>query len=264
MFLIAGYGYVGKAVFESIVQSGQQQPIVIDPAIPELRTWDEVETQYLEGVIICVATPQGVDGSCDYSNVLEVLSHVPENLPVLLKSTISLEGWHQIKEHYPNHKIAFSPEFLTANNAIDDFKNQSFIILSGDMIPFWRQFYTRIIQIFQPRPAPLGTFHICSPEEAILAKYASNAFLAVKVGFFNHIYDLANLAGADYDKIREMLGERSQIGLNHTEVTPERGWGGHCFPKDTSALMQTAADYKYDMTILRAAIEYNNNIRTGD
>lgn len=264
MFLIAGFGYVGKAVFDSIVQSGQQEPIVIDPAIAEARTWDTVQTEYLEGVIICVATPEGVDGSCDYSNVLEVLSHVPENLPVMIKSTISLEAWHQIREHYPNHKIAFSPEFLTAKNAIDDYRNQQFVILSGDMGEFWYRFYSATLPLFRHTPMPMGTIHWCTPEEAILTKYASNAFLAVKVGFFNHIFDLANLVGADYDKIRTLLGERPQIGLNHTEVTEERGWGGHCFPKDTSALMQTAEDYKYDITILRAAIEYNNKIRKGD
>jgi UDPglucose 6-dehydrogenase len=250
MFLIAGYGYVGKAVQSSILKAGWSE-IVIDPAIFP-TTWEEAEN--IDGVIICVATPQGFDGSCDYSNVLEVLSHVGKNTPVLIKSTISLEAWYQIREHYPDHQIAFSPEFLTAKNAIKDYADQGFVILSGDNIHFWQQFF---------RGTVTDNILICKPEEAILTKYASNAFLAVKVGFFNHIYDLANLIGVDYEKIRENLGQRKQIGLNHTEITPERGWGGHCFPKDTSALMSTATDYKYDMKILRAAIEYNNEIREG-
>ena len=138
MFVIAGYGYVGKAVRSSIVTAGKSIPLVIDPAVPDANTWDQVDFTRVEGVIICVATPEGVDGSCDYSNVLEVLSHVPENIHVLIKSTISLEAWHQINEHYPNHKIAFSPEFLTAKNAIEDYANQDFVILSGRGIYFWR------------------------------------------------------------------------------------------------------------------------------
>ena len=251
MFVIAGYGYVGKAVQSSILKAGMRE-FVIDPAIFS-TTWEEAEN--VRGVIVCVATPEGVDGSCDYSNVLEVLSHVDKNTPVLIKSTISLEAWHQIREHYPDHKIAFSPEFLTAKNAINDYATQEFVILSGDEIFFWIDFFRRTVT---------NNILTCTPEEAILTKYASNAFLAVKVGFFNHIYDLANLVGADYEKIRRNLIERPQIGENHTEVTEERGWGGHCFPKDTSALLSTAEDYKYDMTILRAAIEYNNKIRKDD
>jgi len=251
MFLIAGYGYVGKAVQNSILKAGLGE-FVIDPAIFS-TTWEEAEN--IDGVIICVATPQGADGSCDYSNVLEVLSHVGKNTPVLIKSTISLEAWHQIREHYPDHQIAFSPEFLTARNAIEDYANQWFVVLSGDNIDFWTKFFQETVT---------NNVLTCSPEEAILTKYASNAFLAVKVGFFNHIYDLANLVGADYEKIRRNLAYRPQIGRNHTEITPERGWGGHCFPKDTSALLSTAEDYKYDMTILRAAIEYNNKIRKDD
>lgn len=255
MFLIAGMGYVGKAVQNSILTAGMATPLVIDPARLGMNTWDEVDFDKLDGVIICVATPEGLDGSCDYSNVLEVLSHVPSWMPVLIKSTISLEAWQQIKVHYPHHMVAFSPEFLTAKNAIEDYMNQDFVIISGNCLSHWKTFF---------RETVTDNALICTPEEAILTKYASNAFLAVKVGFFNHIYDLANLAGLRYDVIRRNLGHRPQIGLNHTEVTEERGWGGHCFPKDTAALMRTADDYKYNMEILRAAIEYNNKIRKGE
>lgn len=255
MFVIAGYGYVGKAVRDSIVSARMGIPLIIDPAVSDANTWDQVDFTRIDGVIICVATPEGVDGSCDYTNVLEVLSHVPETTNVLIKSTISLEAWHQIREHYPTHSIAFSPEFLTAKNAIEDYANQDFVILSGDELYHWKRFFEKTVT---------DNVIFCTPEEAILTKYASNAFLAVKVGFFNHIYDLANLVGADYNAIRNNLGHRPQIGLNHTEVTEERGWGGHCFPKDTAALMRTADDYKYNMEILRAAIDYNNKIRKGE
>ena len=255
MFLIAGMGYVGKAVQNSILTAGMATPLVIDPARLGMNTWDQVDFDKLDGVIICVATPEGLDGSCDYSNVLEVLSHVPSYMPVLIKSTISLEAWQQIKVHYPHHMVAFSPEFLTAKNAIEDYMNQDFVVLSGNCISHWKRFFTETVT---------DNVLICTPEEAILTKYASNAFLAVKVGFFNHIYDLANLAGLRYDVIRRNLGHRPQIGLNHTEVTEERGWGGHCFPKDTAALIRTAEDYKYNMEILQAAIDYNNKIRKGE
>lgn len=253
MFLIVGMGYVGKAVQNSILSAGMAPPLIIDIGRLGMNTWDEVNFDILDGVIICVSTPQAADGSCDYTNVLEVLSHIPSFIPVLIKSTISLEAWHQIKEHYPQHVIAFSPEFLTAKNAIEDYQNQDFVILSGGGISHWKRFFAESVT---------DNILICEPEEAILTKYASNAFLALKVSFFNHIYDLANLVGVDYNKIRENLGQRSQIGRNHTEVTEERGWGGHCFPKDTAALVKIADQYNYDISILKSAIEYNNKIRS--
>ena len=255
MFLIAGMGYVGKAVQNSILSAGMAPPLIIDIGRLGMNTWDEVNFDKLDVVIICVSTPQAADGSCDYTNVLEVLSHIPEDTSVLIKSTISLEAWHQIREHYPRHLIAFSPEFLTANNAIEDYKNQKFIVLSGDELYHWQLFFKQTVT---------GNIILCSPEEAILAKYASNAFLAVKVGFFNHIYDIAKHAGVNYDKVREILGNRPQIGLNHTAITDERGWGGHCFPKDVSALLHTANSYNYKMKILEAAVDYNNEIRKVD
>ena len=62
MFLVAGYGYVGKAVRSSIVTAGMRIPLVIDPAVPETNTWDQVDFTRIYGVIICVATPEGADG----------------------------------------------------------------------------------------------------------------------------------------------------------------------------------------------------------
>ena len=87
---IAGYGYVGKAMHE-LLKSNYDisivDPIINDTTIAETNP---------EAVIICVSTPQGLHGECDVSNVIQVIDDTPKHIPILIKSTISLEGWQEI------------------------------------------------------------------------------------------------------------------------------------------------------------------------
>jgi Predicted UDP-glucose 6-dehydrogenase len=105
------------------------------------------------------------------------------------------------------------------------------------------------------------SFTVASVEELILVKYFRNSFLATKVAFFNQIYDLCNTLDLDYNAVANGIGIDSRITLSHTDVTDQRGFGGHCFPKDTSALLHTAETFGYDLTILREAVEYNKKVR---
>jgi UDPglucose 6-dehydrogenase len=98
-------------------------------------------------------------------------------------------------------------------------------------------------------------------EELILVKYFRNSFLANKVAFFNQVYDLCKATGVDYDKVAEGVGKDRRIGSSHTEVTEERGFGGHCFPKDIQAIIYTAKQNGVDLTLLQEALEYNKKVR---
>ena len=102
---------------------------------------------------------------------------------------------------------------------------------------------------------------VSTPEELILTKYVRNTFLATKVAFFNEIYDLCEAANIDYTKVAELVIEDDRIGSSHTEVTKERGYGGHCFPKDVNAILKTAALFKNNLNILESAKNYNTSIR---
>ena len=99
-----------------------------------------------------------------------------------------------------------------------------------------------------------------NPEELILAKYFRNAYLATKVSFCNQVHDLCNAAGINADSVLDIVGADTRIGSSHTQVTNERGFGGHCFPKDTSAILKTAENINVDLSVIKEAVSYNEDI----
>jgi UDPglucose 6-dehydrogenase len=103
--------------------------------------------------------------------------------------------------------------------------------------------------------------NIANPKELIVTKYARNSFLALKVAYFNQLYDLCKKLGIDYEQVRRYTILDNRIGESHTTITDERGFGGHCFPKDVNALIKTAQRDNVDLSILKNAVEYNRNIR---
>jgi len=245
-----GYGFVGKAHYE--VLSKEHEINIIDPKFPEKEITDFVP----EAAIVCVATPEGNNGSCDMSNVFAVLETISEATPVLIKSTISLEGWRTIKEQFPKHSINFSPEFLRAENFLDDFKNMTSMYLSEERAQWWAKIFNPFWNNLQ--------FIVGRTEELILVKYFRNSFLATKVSFFNQVYDLCKAAGVDFTEVAAGIAQDSRIGSSHTDVTDTRGWGGMCFPKDTAAITKTAEQFGVKLSLIEEAIKYNTEIRNED
>ena len=250
MIVIAGYGYVGKAVHEAFKDIYDCE--IVDPAINE----NKLENFKPTHVICCVSTPQGEDGSCYMDNVYDVVSKTKPKVPILIKSTISIEGWDQLKKRFPKHSITFSPEFLRARTAVKDFLDQRQIYFSKNGHA-WTKFFKKRF--------PTAIYSVRkSAQELILAKYFRNSFLATKVIFFNQIYDLADTMGLSYDLIREAVADDERIGYSHTDITEERGFGGHCFPKDIMAITATAKKHESRLTLIEEAIKYNNKIRKKD
>lgn len=256
---IAGFGFVGKAVYAALHHNNEID--IVDPIYKNSQDYDSKP----EAVIICVSTPESHDGSCDMTNVFDVIADTDPITPILIKSTISLEGWEYIKHTFPFHKICFSPEFLRAETATADFATMKYAIIGGDdidYISYWVDFFNEQTSLWMPaEDAVEFSIYTCSIPEAITIKYAENSFLALKVSFFNQIYDYCKLIDADFETVRTMLCLDTRIGESHTNVTAERGWGGHCFPKDTAAILKTADMRGYDMSVLKSAVDYNKQLR---
>jgi UDPglucose 6-dehydrogenase len=255
MLLIAGYGFVGKAIHAQFV--AKMEIGIIDPIISD-RTVDHYDHEDIDGVIIAVSTPPKEDGSCDGSNVKAVISNTHKSVPIMIKSALSLEAWREIKTEFPEHRVGFSPEFLRGDHAVADFASEKFQVFGSDDQGVLGTFRT----IFQTGfPDTNMEFRFCSAEEAIIVKYAENSFLAMKVGFFNHLHEIAQKTGVDFETIRYCLTVDPRINPDHSFVpgpTGDFGWGGHCLPKDTSAFLKTAEYLDYDFTILKAVVEYND------
>jgi UDPglucose 6-dehydrogenase len=250
MIVIAGFGFVGRAHYE--VFKGRHALVIVDP-LHSTNKLDELEN--IDGIICCVATPEDKTGGCDITSVMDVLSKSSEDVPVLIKSTIDLQGWNEIKERFPNRNITFSPEFLKATSSVSDLATTTQFILAGENVLFWRDFYKKHNN--------RSKFLLLSVEEAILVKYFRNAFLATKVSFFNEVYDFCEAHDIDFDSVRKGITKDKRIRESHSFVDPEyaRGWGGMCFPKDTSALLKMAANKNINLNTIDAAVTYNKKIR---
>jgi len=251
--IIAGYGYVGKAVAESL--NKHHEVVIVDPKYGN----DTISQHHdADGLIICVPTPTAENGICDASIVANILDTVPIFMPVLIKSTVTPAIADSFDEVYADHSIVYSPEFLRARSANTDFANQKYIILGGeDPECFWQD-------LFQGSLPNCKMVFNCSAKEACMVKYASNSFLALKTSYFNQIYDVCAKAGLDFDVVRQLLAQDLRIGSDHSMVPGpdgERGWGGHCFPKDTASFMQWTTTIDAPVTLVESAIQYNNKVR---
>jgi UDPglucose 6-dehydrogenase len=97
-----------------------------------------------------------------------------------------------------------------------------------------------------------------------LVKYSTNSFLALKTSFFNQIYDICEKTGMNFDVVRHIISQDTRIGSGHSLVPGpdgERGFGGHCFPKDTEAFIHWTTAINAPVTLVESAINYNKKVR---
>lgn len=248
MLVIAGYGYVGQAFHETFKDVVDIE--IVDPQ----HNKNKMSDFNPDHVVVAVSTPSKEDGSCDMTNVIDVVRQCKPETAILIKSTISIEGWQKLCKDFPDHRITFSPEFLRANSALEDFKKTNHIYLAGQWGHSW-------IPLLKTKFPTVQYSVRKTPEELIAAKYFRNAFLATKVAFFNQVYDLCEKAGLKYEQVKEVITDDDRIGFSHTKITPERGFGGHCLPKDAEAIVKTASLAGVDLSLIKETINYNKKIR---
>lgn len=256
---IIGKGFVGSAVANGFDKDCEQ--IIVDPKYTDNTIEDVFDCKL---IFVCVPTPVAEDGSCDVSiakNVLTELNRLQYKGVVVIKSTIIPDYLHEFKKAY-DLKIVYNPEFLTEANADEDFKNPPFQVFGGK----WRdcevveKAYLRYSSV---RIVP--TFKV-DLTTASLLKYTINSWLATKVTFFNELKELHELGSSmvSWEQFTDMLSRDERIGNSHMQVPGpdgEPGFGGHCLPKDTEALLNYANKKNIKMSVLRKAVSTNKKIR---
>lgn len=240
---IAGYGFVGKA--QELIFKDYHEILINDP-----NKGHYADLRHADAIIVCVSTPSRADGSCHMDNVFDVIDQAPD-VPILIKSTISVEGWNMLADLGRN--LTFSPEFLRAKHWQTDALENKEHYFGGNSCNYWSDLYLRA----------LGQINVTviGPAELVAAKALRNSFLALKVSFFNQVYDYCEAHGLDYSDVARGIGDDRRIGMSHTEVTKERGYGGHCFPKDVRAVVKSGQAYNARLTLLEEADAYNSTIR---
>ena len=221
---------------------------------PELSNNSLEETVNSSDIIfLSVPTPVNSDGSINLNIVDGALNEINDcikNDPiVLIRSTVT-PGTSQIfEEKYPKLNIVFNPEFLTENNANQDFVNQSRIILGGNhsltekVAAFYRWRFGEEIHIIET-----------NFETAEFIKYMSNCFLATKVSFMNEM-KTADYNKINWDKAVKGFTTDKRIGNSHTSVPGpdgKLGFGGSCFPKEIQAFINYAEGLNINPKILKA------------
>ena len=259
---IIGKGFVGSAVSDGFSNVKQY---VVDPRISEDNTIDKLVSEFDPPLtFVCVPTPPNDDGSVNVEIVSEVLQELDDNEYkgiVVVKSTIIPDYLHVFKRSY-RLKIVYNPEFLTESNASADFVNPNMQVLGGKFkdCVIVEKAYNRYSDV---RVVP--TFKV-DLSTASLIKYTINSWLATKVVFFNELEKLqqASSSMVSWNQFTDMLTRDPRMGDSHMKVPGpdgEYGFGGHCFPKDTEALIHYAQSKNIKLSLLEKAVSKNKKLR---
>ena len=219
----------------------------------------------VDAVFIAVGTPPDEDGSADLKYVLEVARTVGRNmnkyLILVTKSTVPVGTAKKVKQAIQEEldkrgvqipfDVASNPEFLKEGAAIKDFMSPDRVVIGVESEKA-KEMMTRLY-----RPLMLNNFRVIFTDipSAEMIKYAANSMLATRISFMNDIANLCELVGADVNMVRKGIGADSRIGSKF--LYPGCGYGGSCFPKDVKALIKTAEKNGYDMKVLKAVEEVN-------
>ena len=286
---VVGTGYVGLVTGVCLAEIGHQvicididkekiekmkQGIspIYEPGIEELMKKNinnkmiDFTNDYKKGfagtdiIMIAVGTPQKTDGSADLSFIEQTAKDIAHNITsdviVVTKSTVPVGTNEYIKDVIQKNsnqniqvQIVSNPEFLREGSAIFDTFHGDRIVIGAEN----EEIALIIEKMYQPFNVPVFKTDLRSAE---MIKYASNAFLATKISFINEMANLSEKLGANIDDVATGMGKDQRIGSRF--LNAGIGFGGSCFPKDTSALLKMGKDHSYDLKILQSVLQVND------
>ena len=264
---IVGKGFVGGAMYENFKDGFNALVWDTDETKRNVATFRE----FVEGsdiIFVCVPTPMKNTGECDISIVSSVINDIAQidrRKYTVIKSTVTPGTTERLAKDF-QMIIGFNPEFLTEANAFNDFRNQRLIVIGADD----QGLAAVMAQLYYEFNAKVDNHaHVIqrTTKEAELFKYLANCFLATKVIFANEFKALCDKVDVDYGKIAELAVLDKRLGQTHWRVPGpdgKYGFGGSCFPKDSSALISYAAEHGAELWLLTEATYINDEAREGN
>jgi UDPglucose 6-dehydrogenase len=209
-----------------------------------------------EVVYIAVGTPPTYSGDADLSSVWTVVDELPEeerHIVVAMKSTVPVGTGRAVRHRLDERGLGnvgyvSNPEFTAEGTAVEDFMRPDRIVIGafdeadGDVVA----------RLHDGIDAPIVRCDVASAE---MVKLAANAALVTRISFINEIANVCEATGADVTTVAEGIGLDRRIGPSFLRAGI--GFGGSCFPKDSLALKQLAANSGYNFQLLNAVIEVN-------
>lgn len=216
-------------------------------------------------IFIAVGTPPAEDGSADLKYVLSAAQEIGKFINgykvIVNKSTVPVGTGKLVKETVQKilnerkadfqFDIVSNPEFLREGKAVGDCQRPDRIVIGYENEKA-REIMKKVYDVLFINETP---FIFTNIETAEMIKYASNAFLAVKISFINEIALLSEKTGANTQEIAKAMGMDGRISPKFLHCGP--GYGGSCFPKDTKAIVDMGKKYGEEMLVIKAAVEAN-------
>lgn len=250
-----------------IFEPGLQELLIKNQKAKRITFTTDVEEAIVNSdvIFIAVGTPPAQDGSADLQYVLQVADNIGkyiDNYKVIVnKSTVPVGTGKLVKKHIQDKinerkvniefDIVSNPEFLREGKAVSDCLHPDRIVLGYENEKA-RDIMKKVYDVLYINATP---FIFTNIETAEMIKYASNAFLAVKISFINEIALLSEKVGANTQEIARAMGMDGRISPKFLHCGP--GYGGSCFPKDTKAIVDIGKKYDEDMLVINAAIKAN-------
>jgi UDPglucose 6-dehydrogenase len=205
---------------------------------------------------VCVGTPSTYSGDADLSAVRHVLDELPEfeeRAVIVMKSTVPVGTGEKMRAELDSRGLAHvgyvsNPEFLAEGTAVKNFMSPDRVVVGA----FAEADGDAVAALYETLDAPVVRADVASAE---MIKLASNAFLMTRISFINEIANVCELVGADVAAVAEGVGLDHRLGPHFLRAGI--GYGGSCFPKDSLALKQLAANSGYHFQLLSAVIEVN-------
>jgi UDPglucose 6-dehydrogenase len=269
---IIGYGFLGTAVVHGFsLHAGIK---IYDRFKVGFDTLEDT-VKASEFLFFCLPTPMfDDDGSQDLSIVEGAVRSVHDEVLrlraagdssrkiAIIKSTVLPGTNRKLQAQFPELTFVNSPEFLTARSNRLDFICASRHIFGGED----QAAVERVVSLFRHRFGNSVPIYTTNWETAETVKYAANCFFAVKVNYFNFIYDLCDKLGVSYNDVKDMVLADGRIGRSHCDVPGHDGMravSGSCFPKDVNALIDFSKGLGINPRILEAAWKQNLELRPG-
>lgn len=258
----AGYEIVGIDIDESKVKSlSNGEPTIFEPNLKELLTKNKSKlffsTDYddlkdVQYIFVVVPTPNK-DGSIYLEYVYDAVSSIKKvnkNAVIIIKSTV-LPGTARNLMERTGMVVISNPEFTKEGTAIEDTLHPDRVVIGGSeksavdaVKKLWEFTHSIMVET--------------TNENAEMIKYASNSFLAVKISFINEIANICEMVpGCDVEVVAKGMGLDKRIAPYFLKAGI--GFGGSCFPKDTTAILSFARSFGEDLSIIKSAIEVNND-----
>lgn len=217
---IIGCGFIGTALKVWLEETNKEVELFVNDSFKGYN--DDVYSMNLDAYFIQIHIPTLENGKQDVKPLLDIVRKLPKNSKAWIRTTILPSTLKACREINPN--VEHMPEFLTQRTYIEDFKKQP-MVFTGDAELLKRIF-------------PGKHYIEMTSEEACMVKYSHNVFGALKVLYFNCIYDICKKNNLDWNKVHEGILASGYINEVHTQVPGPDGqfsYGGKCFPKDVNA-----------------------------